>query len=191
MDIDKQIIRKRNNKGKLYKYIKTKCTVCKKEYLPLFSNYTKGHTTCGCQRGLFKKHGMSNTSTYNIWMGVKNRCDSKSSTVYKWYGAKGISYDKKWKTFEGFLEDMGQRPEGKTLDRIDNSKGYSKENCRWATMKEQQNNKNSNRIFTIKGLTKTMADWCEEYNVNYKLVECRVNKYKWDIEKALTTPKLQ
>lgn len=86
-------------------------------------------------------HGMSYTSTYRSWLSMRNRCYRKGSEKYPMYGAKGIKVCKRWRnSFENFLEDMGERPEGMTLDRIDGTKGYSPSNCRWATPTQQARN---------------------------------------------------
>jgi hypothetical protein len=79
--------------------------------------------------------------------------------AYEDYGGRGISYDPCWVRFESFIEDMGDRPEGTSLDRIDNNKSYSKDNCRWATPKQQANNKRSNVVISINGISKTMSEW--------------------------------
>lgn len=83
---------------------------------------------------------MRYTKTYNSWKGMKARCDNSNRVNYEYYGSSGVTYPRSWKFYDNFLLDMGERPEGTTLDRIDNTKGYSKENCRWATPSQQTRN---------------------------------------------------
>lgn len=83
---------------------------------------------------------INRSRTYRTWEAMKQRCTNPNHMAYSLYGGRGISFDPSWNSFISFLSDMGERPIGKTLDRIDNSKGYFKENCRWATNKEQQTN---------------------------------------------------
>lgn len=108
----------------------------------------KSQISCGCYRREFAKtvgrvqtHGMSYTPTYKSWQCMKSRCLDSNDPHYPDYGGRGIKICKRWLKFENFLEDMGKRPEGKTLDRKNNDKGYSKSNCRWASPKEQANNR--------------------------------------------------
>jgi hypothetical protein len=100
-------------------------------------------TSCGCFRravtvARFTKHGMSHSTEYNIWASMLQRCENPKHEQYKDYGGRGIAVCKRWHDFAKFYADMGQRPDGLTLDRIDNSKGYQPSNCRWATWLEQQ-----------------------------------------------------
>lgn len=81
--------------------------------------------------------------TYRTWTCMRSRCENKSNPSYNNYGGKGITVCERWKTFALFLADMGERPAGKTIDRLDNTKGYYKSNCKWSTMKEQAQNRRS------------------------------------------------
>lgn len=106
-----------------------------------------------------KKHGMYKTRIYAIWSGMKNRCLCKGFSNYGKYGAKGITVSEDWMDFRNFYRDMGESYfDGATLDRIDNDKGYSKENCRWATYLEQSRNRSNSRLFKWRG---------EEKNTQY------------------------
>jgi hypothetical protein len=88
------------------------------------------------------KHGKYGTPTYVSWQKMKDRCNNPNHKYYRLYGGRGISFDKKWETFEGFLQDMGEMPKkGFSLDRIDNDDGYHKMNCRWIPRNEQQKNR--------------------------------------------------
>lgn len=81
------------------------------------------------------------TATYRCWISMRSRCLSKSDPAYENYGGRGIGIDKSWNRFEQFVADMGEQPFGLTLERVNNEKGYSKENCRWATREEQNKNR--------------------------------------------------
>lgn len=106
----------------------------------------KGVTrSCGCirrERAIYQNttHGMSKTKIYMTWATMINRCANETHTSWKYYGARGITVYDRWKTFENFYEDMGDVPEGKTLDRIDPDGHYEPANCRWATWSEQRLN---------------------------------------------------
>lgn len=103
-----------------------------------------------CQHCKMTTHGMSNTPTYNSWRSMRKRCDDKNNKCYKWYGGAGVTYDPRWSSFEVFFEEMGERPEGMTLDKDSikpGNKVYCKEYCCWSTPKTQQRNKR-NTIFT-------------------------------------------
>lgn len=122
-------------------------------------------------------HGMSNTTEYKTWERIKKRCYNKNVYNYCDYGGRGILMCDEWKnSFEVFYKDMGDRPEGTSIDRIDNDKGYSKENCRWATNEEQCNNRRSNINITYKGETQTLAQWCRELNLEYQTVKARIQE---------------
>ena len=96
---------------------------------------------------------MNYKSTYQTWRSFRSRCNRSTTWNYAKYGGAGITYDRSWDEFNKFLLDMGERPQGMTLDRIDNTKGYFKENCRWATPKQQQSNRSNCMLLTHNGYT--------------------------------------
>lgn len=107
----------------------------------------KSTTCCSkCRAKKLTKHGLSTTSTYNIWYAIRDRCTNEKSRSYPDYGGRGITLCPEWQTFEGFYRDMGTRPEGMSINRRDNNKGYSKDNCEWATDVEQARNTRATKI---------------------------------------------
>ena len=145
--------------------------------------------TCGChfeQRRNGK--GIAHTPTYLSWASMKRRCYDKNFKQYKDYGGRGVTVCDRWlESIENFIEDMGERPEGCTLDRIDTDGNYCKENCKWSTKSEQVRNRRANFNITIDGETKCLEDWCIQYGINRSTVYSRLVR-NWDIKKALTTP---
>lgn len=142
------------------------------------------------------KHGYSGRididklRTYQIWSGIKQRCLNTKHKNYPNYGGRGIGISKEWlNSFEKFLSDMGPRP-GKTysIDRIDNSKGYSKENCRWATSEQQQQNTRLNVMITLGSATRSLSYWCKMFGMPHATASSRIKKMGMSPEAALTTP---
>jgi hypothetical protein len=135
------------------------------------------------------KHKMMNSPLYKPWQNMKNRCRNPKTTHYKDYGGRGITYCEKWETFEGFYEDMWPSYEkGLTLDRIDVNGNYCKDNCRWATIYEQANNKRRNLIYTYNGETDTLKNLCRLFNKDYSLILQRVRRQNLDIVSAMEMP---
>lgn len=119
--------------GKKRRKFRARC-VCGKEGVYLINTLFAGKTTsCGClYQDPSKTHGMTNTRQYQCWVDMKTRCDNRHNKFYSYYGGRGITYCEKWKTFEGFWEDMAEGySDSLTLNRRDNDGGYFKENCRW------------------------------------------------------------
>lgn len=152
--------------------------------------------SCGCLN--VEKVKQSNTShghsrggmvssTYASWSSMLSRCQDVTHKSFHHYGGRGITVCERWQKFENFLADMGVKPKGKTLDRKENDKGYCPENCRWATMKEQCNNRRSNRFITFDDKTLTLSMWADKMGVSKNTLYYRI-KMGWTVEKALSTP---
>jgi len=142
--------------------------------------------SCGClnKEKLLRKvttHGMTNTATYKSWCGMKGRCNNPRDAAYGRYGGRGIKVCPRWLQFENFFEDMGEKPEKLTLERLDNNKGYSPDNCTWATRWTQNRNKKNNRMYSYQGEAKCLADWAIEMGMNYQTLCSRLNKYPVEI----------
>jgi len=173
-----------------------KCS-CGNETITRISNVEKGITkSCGCihKEALTEKvhknnitHNLTNNEYFKIWRGIINRCTNPKAANYKYYGAKGITICEEWiNSPENFIKDVGERP-NKTysLDRIDNTKGYFKENCKWSTHKEQMNNRNNNILITFNNETKSINDWATQLNINMRTIVTRLRR-GWSVEKTLT-----
>jgi hypothetical protein len=119
-----------------------------------------------------------------MWARVRGSSNAKNARDYR---DRGISVCERWQSFENFLADMGERPPGKTIDRIDNDRGYEPGNCRWATPTEQQNNKRTNHRLAFNGETLTVCEWADRVGVNRMTLFGRL-RTGWSVEKALTTP---
>lgn len=139
--------------------------------------------SCGCVRKeqaskMNASHGMSKTSEYKIWKLIKDRCYNPKTPNYERYGGKGITVSDEWReSFEAFYRDMGPRPSLlHSVDRMDGTKGYYKGNCRWATDIEQANNMSTNIHYTFDGERKTLADWCREFDINYKAMHALLTR---------------
>jgi hypothetical protein len=129
-----------------------------------------------------------NSPTYNTWVGMKRRCTQEDHHNWEHYGGRGISYDPEWEDFENFLSDMGDRPEGMTLDRIDSDGDYCKDNCRWATITQQLRNRRNTVMVSYMGRYQSLQDWCEELDLSYSTTHKRLFKYGYTTEEAFTKP---
>lgn len=153
------------------------------------------HTkSCGCLNSDQKRdicierntsHGQTGTKTYETWVNMLSRCFNKNSLSYKKYGARGTTVCKRWLKFENFFSDMGKRPIGYTLDRINTRGNYEPTNCRWATMKQQQNNRNNNVRLTLNGDTFTIQEWARRTGISRETISKRI-RAGWDTKRALS-----
>lgn len=193
---------RKNIKGEKFNYLTAIVKIEKQKWLFLCDcgikkiiikdNVINGHTkSCGCIYGKNKTtHNLSKSKEYNIYYCIIKRCYNKNYTEYEYYGKRGIKVCDRWiNSFENFLEDMGKRPsKSHSIDRIDNNGNYCKENCRWATKKEQARNNRHNKLLKFNNKIKTLPEHCEELNLNYPTIKTRIYTLKWDIDKALSTP---
>ena len=166
---------------------------CGAEKLVARSSLQKGSTTsCGCAQSESVKqrrttHGLSRSAEYYCWKNMMNRCYKPANISYPNYGGRGIQVCQQWSKFENFLNDMGPRPEGLSLDRKNNDGDYSKENCRWATKAEQATNTRANRLITYLGDTKTLSQWEEILGLVKGTLAYRLDHWK-DLDTIMTAP---
>ena len=155
---------------------------------------TTGNTqSCGCRVYESKntKHGLKHTRLYRIWSGIKHRCYCKTSPYFYRYGGRGIVMCDEWRTdfmsfynwalSNGYSEDL-------SIDRIDVNGNYCPDNCRWATAKEQSDNKRCNILVTLENETLDLQQWCDRIGIKRSTVNTRVKMCGWSYERALTTP---
>lgn len=147
-----------------------------------------------------KKHGDStrnnHTRLYCVWQAMKSRCYNPNNKRYDKYGGRGIIVCDEWlhdyKAFKKWSYENGYNDQTDglhcSIDRIDNDKGYSPNNCRWVTMFVQANNTRRNHIIEYNGESHTLAEWSRIVGIDYKVLSSRINRYNWPIEKALKTP---
>jgi hypothetical protein len=141
------------------------------------------------QRGPRIRHGhakaRSISRTYRIWQNMLTRCSNPNSEAHARYGRLGVC--DRWRSFDNFLADMGSAPPRLSLDRIDNSRGYSPDNCRWADEKTQQRNRSDNVMIEFQGRTQCVSAWAEELGIGQGAIHYRLRS-GWSPERALGTP---
>lgn len=142
-----------------------------------------GHTkSCGCHNASNRRqkalsHGYNRTPTYYTWSNMLARCSNPKASRYEQYGGRGIAVCDRWLSFENFLNDMGERPEGLSLDRIDPDGGYSKENCRWASTSQQSNNRRNNVFVDYEGKRYTIKQLSDLLDVPYERLRYALRRY--------------
>jgi AraC-like DNA-binding protein len=126
---------------------------------------------------------------YKTWRHMIDRCTNPNSDAYKDYGGRGITICDRWRKFENFLADMGERPESKTIDRYPDKNGnYEPGNCRWATWKEQQNNRRSNRVVEFLGEMYNITQLARKFGMQERTLKRRIDEYGMSVEEAATRP---
>lgn len=165
-----------------------KCS-CGKKTNPVVGDVIHGRSkSCGCfqvDRTIeFCKsktiHGMSRSKEWAIWCGMIARCNNTKNISYKNYGGRGIKVCKRWRKFTNFFEDMGRCPPKHSIDRIDNNKGYSLKNCRWATQKQQTNNTRRTIFITVEKTRLPFTEWCELLDISYSKARKKYYKHGAD-----------
>lgn len=173
------------------KFVKCKCD-CGKEVMVEVGSTRK---SCGCLLAEFsakiKKHGMSGpgkSSEYGIWIAMRQRCKNPKNKNFHHYGGRGITVCERWDDFSNFIADMGPKPSNQhSLDRIDNNKGYSPENCRWSNKVEQMRNTRSCVMIPCFGKEMTATEWSHETGVPAGTIIARL-KRGWSVKTALFMP---
>ena len=155
-----------------------------------------GTKSCGClklkavsqlAKNVLTKHGMCGTRTYDAWCGMIKRCTNPKHNRWHRYGGRGITVDPEWLQFVNFHREMGDCPDWGTLERKNTDGNYCKSNCKWATQKEQQNNRCNNRLLTHNGATLTLKQWAEKLGFQPLTIHQRI-KRGWTVSDALTRP---
>ena len=156
-----------------------------------------GHTrSCGCLhkdnlRKRNRTHGLGRPGTYGTWSNMIQRCSNEKNPSYADYGGRGIKVCERWKMFEHFYADMGDRPPMTSIERSDFNGDYESGNCCWASNFDQARNKRSTRMLSHDGKTQCVTDWAKETGVSVGAIFARIDQCKWSVEKALTTPPLR
>lgn len=138
------------------------------------------------RHGHNRANGGKPTPTYNSWASMVQRCTDPNYHSFSKYGGRGVRVCDRWRTFVNFLADMGERPDGATLDRIDNDGDYEPGNCRWATPRQQSNNRRNTLMLTFRGETRPLTEWAEITGIRRHTIWERVHNMGWTAEKALS-----
>ena len=178
------IIARAENQGKKVRWL-CECE-CGKQSIVQSGHLKNGSIkSCGCVGA----HGMSDSSTYQSWRSMRQRCTDRNHRSFRDYGGRGITICERWNSFENFLADMGERPDNTTLDRIDVNGNYEPANCRWATDSVQRNNKRTSHFVEYAGEKKTISQWADDFGVNMRCLYSRLEYNDFIMERALMSIK--
>jgi hypothetical protein len=172
------------------KYALVKCSCGSDERFVKVGTLRSGESqSCGClHKERVTTHGAWGHPIFNVWSMMMKRCYNKKDKRYSRYGGRGILVCKRWHNVNNFIADMHPSyEEGKSIDRKNNDKGYSPENCRWASQKQQNRNYSRNVILEYDGKSMCIKEWSEETGINYGTLWDRL-KQGWSTERALTIP---
>lgn len=169
------------------------CSCGKQKTIVGQSLRTGATKSCGCEKAIsakkrFTKHGLTYSRVNRIWRAMLSRCRNPNVACYARYGGAGVSVCERWLSFDNFFADMGHPPsESHSIDRIDNSLGYSLENCRWATPQEQADNSSKPKLLTFNGETHNISNWAKRLGIDPSTLIERLQT--WPIEEALSCGK--
>lgn len=170
-----------------------RCDCGTEKVLKLGNLISKSTVSCGCYAKVKNlKHGLARRGKihpdYGIWTHMVGRCCNETDTDYASYGGRGITICPRWReSFANFLEDMGPRPRGKELDRINNNGNYEPGNCRWATRSQQNRNTRRTNNITYNGEIRCLTEWASIVGVDRETLRYRIKK--WGLDRAMTTPR--
>lgn len=182
-------IAKKRFKGERVRWV---CECFCGNIVEIFSdNLLSGNTkSCGClDHEKTTSHGMSNSRIYQLWSQIKQRCGNENNLHYKNYGGRGIRLCDDWMSFKSFYDwaILNGYEDGLTIERLDNNKGYSPDNCTFITKSEQSKNRRVNYRVNINGSVMCLYDACKHLYIDYSLVQNRIKNLGWDVDKALYT----
>ena len=180
-------------KGKKYHHWLCVCECGNKKEINRYALLRGATKSCGCLQKegmstLMSKHKKSSDPIYKIWTAMHDRCRNERCKSYENYGGRGIKVCERWEKFENFYADMGDRPAGKSLDRIDNDGPYAPWNCEWKEQKFQSRNKRNNIWLEYGGKRQVVKDWAREIGLHETTITYRLQQ-GWTVEEALTTAK--
>jgi len=167
--------------------------VCGNKKIVMGGHLRNGHTvSCGCFRKEVTgkrafKHGDSHTATHSAWSNMRDRCNNEKNKDYLSYGGRGIHVCERWNDYRLFVEDMGYRPDGLELDRVDNNNDYCKENCRWADRQQQMRNQRRSIIVEYQGERFQINDLADRFGISQHTLKSRIH-IGWSIEDAISKP---
>lgn len=178
-----------------------KCECGNLTIVPSYRLRHGGVTSCGCHqydRDFCSKKAKNYPRLYRIYRGMKTRCTNPKYQYWDRYGGRGISICDEWQNFDNFCDwalssgyEESKRYPALSIDRIDVDKGYSPDNCRWATATQQANNTSRNHLISAFGKTMTIAEWARETGIKDRTIYHRVAEYGWTPEEAVSIPTLE
>lgn len=171
--------------SKNFRKCKCRCICGKIKNVDVYSLSSGKSKSCGCVPKT--KHNMSFSREYKTWCSMMRRCYDINHPHYKSYGGRGIKVFEPWHDFRNFYAEMGKKPEGLSIERMNNDGNYEPSNCVWANASQQANNRRSTLKLKFNNTTKSLRDWCTEYNIDKLTVYKRLRK-GWSISDALITP---